>query len=175
LESVGRDEYDPDEEKPSQYPLGEAKDMDEHGKCLYPLFAILNFLELGILFQMSHHLLNLCRIPIIFLQLNFERRRKERGLNPLEKTLLSPQLCCHKVHGIIGGNISDELHPFQEASFVQERFHLPGRNPLLQVGNNLDLVFPDLEEVGQIEGDQSKGRKNEHGDDNDADGDEIWE
>jgi hypothetical protein len=46
---------------------------------------------------------------------------------------------------------------------------------LPQVGKDLDFVLPDLEEVGQIEGDQSKGRKNEHGDDNDADGDEIWE
>jgi hypothetical protein len=175
LEGVGRNEYDPDEEKTSEYPLGEAKDMDEHGKCLYPLLAILNFLELRNLLQTSDHLFDLCRIPILLLQLNFERRRKERGLNSLEKTLLPPQLRCHKIHGIIGRNISDELHPFQETSFVQEGFHLPGRGPLLQVGDDLDLVFPDFKEVGQIEGNQSEGRKNEHGDHNDAEGDEIWE
>jgi hypothetical protein len=124
---------------------------------------------------MSDHLFDLYRIPIILLQLNFERRREERGLNPFEKALLPPQLRCHKIHGVIRRDIPYDLHPFKEASFIQERFHLPGRGSLLQVGNDLDFVFPGLEEVGQIEGDQSKGRKNKHGDDDDADGDEIWE
>ena len=74
LEGIGGDEDDSDEEKPSQYPLGETKDMDEDRKRIHPFLAVLNLLELRDPLQLSDHLLDTRRIPEVLFQLNFKRR-----------------------------------------------------------------------------------------------------